>query len=310
MNELFPLVPPEVDLRDFREMPLEFERLFASDTWVLGTSEEKVAAFHLWCKSWHQVPSSSLPDDDRILQHLSAAGPRWKKLRAHALRGWVKCTDGRFYHPVVAEKALRAWSAKLERRTRTHNARVAALSKKVDAATGAEKQLLQSQLQALLQEPIHGVADSKGREVKGGEEKGVEGRVIKPTTTPSAAATRLARREETEARTAATWDAFTEAYVQVHKQPPTRNGHQNKEMAKFLELVPIDEAPAIAAFYVRHPKKAYFERQHPVYMLRQDAAGLRTQWLNGRRVTEAEARQADQTSARVEQVHRLTRRTA
>ncbi len=39
-----PLVPPEVSLKEFGYIPLEFRRLFQSDTWVLGTPEEKVAA--------------------------------------------------------------------------------------------------------------------------------------------------------------------------------------------------------------------------------------------------------------------------
>lgn len=300
MSDQIPLVPPEVDLRDFREMPLEFERLFASDTWVLGTPEEKVAAFHLWCKSWHQRPAGSLPDDDRVLAHLSAAGQRWRKLRPHALRGWVKCTDGRFYHPVVAEKVLKAWGAKVEQRKRTHAARVSKLQKQFDAATGARRDELHGQLQALLQEPIFAVTGSKGSEGKGSEGKG-----LKPPEEPVAAAARRAQREEAEGRTAPAWQAFTEAYLEVYRQPPTRNAHQNKEMVKFLELVPVEEAPAIAAFYVRHKKRAYADRQHPVWMLRQDATGLRTQWLNGRPVTETEARQGDQTAARGGAVHAL-----
>lgn len=104
-----PLVPAEVDLRDFAFMPLEFRRLFASETWILGTPDERCAAFCLWCESWHQIPAASLPDNDRMLAHLSQAGARWPKVKAHVMRSWVKCNDGRLYHSVVAEKALEAW---------------------------------------------------------------------------------------------------------------------------------------------------------------------------------------------------------
>lgn len=38
----------------------------------------------------------------------------WKKVRAVALHGWVKCSDGRFYHPVVAEKAAESWERRVE----------------------------------------------------------------------------------------------------------------------------------------------------------------------------------------------------
>ncbi|MDO8251425.1 MAG: DUF1376 domain-containing protein [Rhodoferax sp.] len=48
----------------------------------------------------------------------------WMKVRAGALRGFVKCSDGRLYHPVVAEKAREAWQAKLEQRYRTECARI------------------------------------------------------------------------------------------------------------------------------------------------------------------------------------------
>ncbi|QHJ01642.1 hypothetical protein GT347_20180 [Xylophilus rhododendri] len=36
----------------------------------------------------------------------------WKDVRSGALRGWVLCSDGRLYHPVVSEKALIAWAKK------------------------------------------------------------------------------------------------------------------------------------------------------------------------------------------------------
>jgi hypothetical protein len=111
-----PLVPSCVDLRDFPFMPMEFGRLFASDTWTLSNDAEKVAAITLWGKSWAQVPAGSLPDDDRLLAAHSGAGPRWKRVKDMALRGWRKCDDGRLYHPVVCAKALEAWLEKLSSR--------------------------------------------------------------------------------------------------------------------------------------------------------------------------------------------------
>lgn len=113
MTELpAPLVPAEVDLRDFPGMWVDTDRLLRSDTWILGTSDEKAAAFTLWAESWHQVPAASLPNIDRVLAKLSQA-EKWKASREHALRGWVLCSDQRLYHPVVAEKALEAWIEKL-----------------------------------------------------------------------------------------------------------------------------------------------------------------------------------------------------
>jgi hypothetical protein len=104
-----PIVPAEVDLRGMPFMPLDTVRLADSDLFALSTGDEFKAAVMLWCKSWHQVPAASLPDDDRILAHLSSSYARWPAVRELALRGWVKCDDGRLYHPVIAEKALEAW---------------------------------------------------------------------------------------------------------------------------------------------------------------------------------------------------------
>lgn len=114
-----PLTAPDCDLRDFAFMPLDATRLLDSDLFALATGDEFKAALALWLKSWLQVPAASLPDDDRVLAHLSGAGPRWKKIKDMALRGFVKCADGRLYHPVVAEKANEAWLKKQSYRSRS-----------------------------------------------------------------------------------------------------------------------------------------------------------------------------------------------
>jgi hypothetical protein len=115
-----PLTPPECDLRGLPFMPLDTVRLGDSDLVALSTGEEFKAAVILWCKAWVQVPAASLPDDDRVLAHLTGIGPRWKKVREMALHGWVKCSDGRLYHPVIAEKALEAWKHRQSQRDRAN----------------------------------------------------------------------------------------------------------------------------------------------------------------------------------------------
>lgn len=113
-----PPVPADVDLRGMSFMPLDVVRLLDSDLFALSTGDEFKAAVALWAKGWLQVPAASLPDDDRVLAHLSCAGTKWKRVKDMALRGWVKCSDGRYYHPVVAEKALEAWKHRLNQRAR------------------------------------------------------------------------------------------------------------------------------------------------------------------------------------------------
>ena len=107
-----PLTPIDCDLRGLPFMPLHGERLIESDLFFLSTGEEFKAAVALWWASWKQVPAASLPDNDRVLAGLArvADAKRWPKVRETALRGWVLCSDGRLYHPVVAEVALQAWA--------------------------------------------------------------------------------------------------------------------------------------------------------------------------------------------------------
>ncbi|NLZ10870.1 MAG: YdaU family protein, partial [Alcaligenaceae bacterium] len=92
-------------------MPLHTERLLDSDMMALSTGEEFKTALRLWCKSWNQEPAASLPDDDRILAHLAGKElASWRKVKAMALRGFIKCSDGRLYHPVIAQEAINAMS--------------------------------------------------------------------------------------------------------------------------------------------------------------------------------------------------------
>lgn len=114
-----PLTPPDCDLRGLSYMPLDVQRLRDSDLALTSTGDEFKAAVLLWCASWSQVPAASLPDDDRLLAGLARFDARmWKRVRPAALRGWVKCSDGRLYHPVVAEKAREAWKDRGEYRAK------------------------------------------------------------------------------------------------------------------------------------------------------------------------------------------------
>lgn len=125
-----PLTSADCDLQDFPFMPLDVARLRDSELASNETPEACWAAVLLWSASWHQVPAASIPDDDMWIAKQAGYQLRgkidkaWGRVRAGALRGWVKCSDGRLYHPVVAEKAREAWQAKLEQRWRTECARI------------------------------------------------------------------------------------------------------------------------------------------------------------------------------------------
>lgn len=116
-----PLVPADVDLRGMSYMPLFGDRLFKSTTWIEACPEAQVAALRLWWHAFaHEVPAASLPDNERVLaDHAGLALKTFQRLRPQAMRGWIKCSDGRLYHSVVAEIALEAWSARVSHRART-----------------------------------------------------------------------------------------------------------------------------------------------------------------------------------------------
>lgn len=120
-NRPLPLVPAEVDIRDFAFMPLDVSRLRDSDLAANETPEACWAAVLLWAASWHQIPAASIPNDDRWIAKQAGYAQRgkiakeWSDIRSGALRNWVECSDGRLYHPVVAEKALIAWASKQRR---------------------------------------------------------------------------------------------------------------------------------------------------------------------------------------------------
>lgn len=112
-----PLVAADVDLRGMPFMPLEVQRLRDSTFALQATAEEFRAGILLWCASWLQVPAGSLPDDDASLASYAGFGRDlrgWRRVKNGALRGFVRCTDGRMYHPVIAEKAAKAWAERLD----------------------------------------------------------------------------------------------------------------------------------------------------------------------------------------------------
>jgi len=101
-------------------MPLKGDVLFKSTTWLKGSHEGRCAALRLWWHSFgHEVPAASLPDDDQLLAEHAGYGEvvkAWLKIKPQAMRGWILCSDGRWYHKTVAELALEAWKGRLRNR--------------------------------------------------------------------------------------------------------------------------------------------------------------------------------------------------
>jgi hypothetical protein len=135
-----PMTPPDLDLHGYPSMLLDVVRL--RDSELIAHPNPEVVRYSLlsWCISWHQVPAASLPDDDAALARLLGHGrdvKGWMKMRAAGvLHGWVRCNDGRLYHPIVAEKALDAMQAMVKQKQRTEAARQAKLEKQSQKVGG------------------------------------------------------------------------------------------------------------------------------------------------------------------------------
>ncbi|MCB1622817.1 MAG: hypothetical protein KDI44_19035 [Thiothrix sp.] len=117
-----PMTPPTCDLSDWPTMPMDVSRFRDSRFSAAVDPAAGFWAIQLWAASWHRVPAASLPDDDRQLCQVAGLGrdlDTWMSLKEDALYGWVLCSDGRYYHPVIAEKALEAWTDKILQRIKS-----------------------------------------------------------------------------------------------------------------------------------------------------------------------------------------------
>lgn len=102
-----------------------------------------------------------------------------------------------------------------------------------------------------------------------------------------------------------TWAAYCEAFVARYGVPPTRNAKVNGQIAQFLKRIPHDDAPCVAAFYVRNSDAFYVKAAHSVGLLLRDAEKLHVEWQRGRRVTTQEARDVDRLESTFEMLDRV-----
>lgn len=327
MNELpEPLVPADVDLRDFAFMPLDVRRLRDSRLVSTKKPEEALAAILLWSASWHQQPASSLPDDDVELSQLAGYGRaarEFRRIREGALYGFIKCSDGRFYHPVVAEKAAEAWNRKLEAEWRRAADRVRKENKDRKEKSEQE-QPIPAKPTLLSVDIFFGIprwsygnyANSGGippdgarnsrlkRQGQGQGEGQGQGPDSPDSPLRSESSPRSAAVTALPGKSAVAWNAYAAAYQQRYGTEPLRNAQTNAQMARFVSLVGKD-APDIAAFYVSVNERWLIQHRHPVGALVKGADSYWTQWKTGQKSTESGARQADQSAERGEQAQRF-----
>ncbi len=99
------------------------------------------------------------------------------------------------------------------------------------------------------------------------------------------------------APTTPVWDAWRESYLARYQTEPIRNQEFNVQAANLIRKLSTAEAPEVARFYLAHNAYLYVNSGHAIGLLVRDAQKLRTEWITGRKVTQAAARQADTLEA-------------
>lgn len=110
-----PLVPADCDVSGSPFMLIVRARELNSPAMTRGSAEGYRDHMILRLRSVDQFPSGSLPDDDIDLARLADYGrdvEAWRSVKSDALHGWIKCSDGRLYHPDVAEGVNNIWNAR------------------------------------------------------------------------------------------------------------------------------------------------------------------------------------------------------
>lgn len=90
------------------------------------TPREHLALLHLKTQAWRASPCASLPNDDQALAIFARVDRRtWAAMRAagRVLRAFVLATDGRLYHPELAEHANRILADRRQERDRKRSDR-------------------------------------------------------------------------------------------------------------------------------------------------------------------------------------------
>jgi hypothetical protein len=99
--------------------------------------------------------------------------------------------------------------------------------------------------------------------------------------------------EKPEAISTATWIAYSDAYYHRHGQYPVRDKIANTHCKRLVEAAGAEEAPFIAAWYLKSMDYIYANAKHPLNLLIRDWQKFRTEMLQGTIGTSTKSRQDD-----------------
>lgn len=96
------------------------------------------------------------------------------------------------------------------------------------------------------------------------------------------------------------WESYRVAYKSRYQVDPVRNGMINKLIQTLVSRLGVKEAVNVVNFYVMQNDHFYLLKMHPMGVCVKDAETLRTKWMTGRKITEAEARKTEHGSASID----------
>lgn len=89
------------------------------------------------------------------------------------------------------------------------------------------------------------------------------------------------------------WDAYSDAYLRRYGVEPARSARTGSLCKQFCKLIPASEAPEVAKYYLTTSSNPYAQSGHTLSLLVRDAEKMRTEYLTGQRITQAQSREND-----------------
>lgn len=101
-----PPYPPDTRAKGWR-LELHVELIEQLAEFVLAPAEVRAWQIYLFFVAWKQTPAGSLDGSDSLIAaRMGMPAKTFAKYRDALMRGWVKCSDGRWYHHLMIECVL------------------------------------------------------------------------------------------------------------------------------------------------------------------------------------------------------------
>jgi hypothetical protein len=100
-------------------LDLDYERIEQSDTWAIATPEQRPWLLMIWLMAWRQIPIGSLPPEDHLIAaRIGLPLERFKEWKSVLLTGFDLAANGRLYHSVLVEYALKMVDKRVKEKAR------------------------------------------------------------------------------------------------------------------------------------------------------------------------------------------------